>query len=94
MRSTSIALVFLLATLPVPWIDADSGSAPAGRFHVSDDQLGALVEGLLEENPQVRSLSARSESVRARMDQVGSLPDPLLNYRFFAETPETRVGPQ
>jgi outer membrane protein TolC len=60
----------------------------------SDEQLSELVDVLLAENPRLENASARSASVAQRAPQERSLPDPLLSYRYFAETPETRVGPQ
>jgi outer membrane protein TolC len=81
--------------------DADTGLDPqvasslsADRFHLPDDQLRRLVDTLLAENPRLASAWARSESSFERVPQERSLPDPLLSYRYFAETPETRVGPQ
>lgn len=66
----------------------------ADQFNVSDDQLRELISTLLEENPQLASRWARSRSLRERVPQEKSLPDPQLSYRYFAESPETRVGPQ
>jgi outer membrane protein TolC len=63
-------------------------------FHVPDRQLSKLIETLLEDNPQIVSLWARSRSLFERAPQEKSLPDPQLTYRYFAKTPETRVGPQ
>ena len=65
-----------------------------GRFDASDSQLRGLIEILLAENPGLSSASARSQSLSERVPQHRSLPDPQLNYRYFAKTPETRVGPQ
>jgi outer membrane protein TolC len=91
MHAKQIAFLLLLTIVaPLP-AAADS---PADRFHVPDGQLAGLIDTLLEENPQTRSVKARSASLRTRVDQVGSLPDPQLSYRYFALTPETRVGPQ
>ncbi len=64
------------------------------QFNVSDDQLRDLISTLLDENPQLASRWARSRSLRERVPQEKSLPDPQLNYRYFVESPETRVGPQ
>ncbi|NIM61101.1 MAG: TolC family protein [Acidobacteria bacterium] len=78
---------------------ADSGPEIAGslsvdRFHVSDGQLGELIRTLLAESPSLSSGWARSESSFERVPQARSLPDPMLSYRYFAVSPETRVGPQ
>ncbi|MDH3285300.1 MAG: TolC family protein [Acidobacteriota bacterium] len=78
----------------------DNGSADVAtaltsdRFHFSDDQLRGLADILLAESPLVSSAWARSRSSFERVPQDLSLPDPRISYRYFAETPETRVGPQ
>jgi len=66
----------------------------ADRFHVTDGQLRELIDTLLAESPQIVSVWARSRSWYERVLQEKSLPDPQLTYRYFAKTPETRVGPQ
>jgi cobalt-zinc-cadmium efflux system outer membrane protein len=66
----------------------------ADDFHVSDDQLRRLISTLLDDNPQISSRWSRSRSMFERVPQAKSLPDPQLTYRYFARTPETRVGPQ
>jgi len=64
------------------------------EFHTSDPQVQDLIRVLLDENPEVRSARAFSESLLERVPQARSLDDPQLSYRYFASTPETRVGPQ
>jgi outer membrane protein TolC len=64
------------------------------EFHASDPQVQDLIRVLLEENPEIRSARAFSQSLFERVPQARSLGDPQLNYRYFASTPETRVGPQ
>jgi outer membrane protein TolC len=71
-----------------------AGPLTAERFHVPDRQLGALMATVLENNPKVAALRARSRASFQRVPQARSLPDPLFTYKYFAETPETRVGPQ
>jgi outer membrane protein TolC len=63
-------------------------------FHAGPPQLGHLIEILLEENPEIRAARAGHESSRQRAAQRRALPDPQLQVRYFASTPETRVGPQ
>ena len=70
-----------------------SGLSP-DRFHVLDDQMNGLIETLLADNSSLVSAWGRSRSSFERVPQERSLPDPVLGYRYFAETPETRVGPQ
>lgn len=71
-----------------------AGGVSVEAFHVLDDQMGGLIETLLAENPRLASAWGRSRSAFERVAQERSLPDPLLSYRYFVETPETRVGPQ
>jgi outer membrane protein TolC len=66
----------------------------ADRFHLPDAQISELIRTLLSENPQILSVWAQSRSRYERVPQEKSLPDPQLTYRYFAQTPETRVGPQ
>jgi cobalt-zinc-cadmium efflux system outer membrane protein len=66
----------------------------AERFHAPDGQVRELIEILLAESPQLSAAWARSQSSFERVPQERALPDPLLTYRYFAKTPETRVGPQ
>jgi outer membrane protein TolC len=66
--------------------------APA--FHAVDPQLAELIAALLETNPQARSARAFARSRHERAPQEKALPDPSVTYRYFAESPETRVGPQ
>ena len=71
-----------------------TGPLSADRFYLPDEQLRGLVSTLLEENPQVLMFWARSRSSFERVPQEKSLPDAQFTYRYFAKTPETRVGPQ
>ena len=64
------------------------------EFHTSDPQVQDLIRVLLDENPEIRSARASSDSLLERVPQARSLHDPQLSYRYFASTPETRVGPQ
>jgi outer membrane protein TolC len=63
-------------------------------FHAADPQLGELIAALLASNPEAGSARAVWQSGDARVPQQKSLPDPSVTYRYFAESPETRVGPQ
>jgi cobalt-zinc-cadmium efflux system outer membrane protein len=66
----------------------------AASFHAPDGQIRELIDILLTENPQLSAAWTRSQSSFERVPQERALPDPLLTYRYFAKTPETRVGPQ
>ena len=63
-------------------------------FHILDEQMRGLIETALAENPRLESAWTQSRSSFERVPQERSLSDPQLSYRYFAETPETRVGPQ
>ncbi|UCF67413.1 MAG: TolC family protein, partial [Acidobacteriota bacterium] len=80
-------------------VEADAGSETgqidvSESFHVFDAQLEKLITALLTGNPRLQSARARCASSRERVAQHRSLPDPQLQYRYFASPPETRVGPQ
>ena len=66
----------------------------AESFHHPDAEIRTLIETLLADNPRVLSAWTRSRSRFQQVPQARSLPDLELNYRYFAQTPETRVGPQ
>jgi len=66
----------------------------AASFHTPDRQLAWFITVLLERNPQLRAARSRWRAGAQRVPQARSLPDPHLEVRYFAESPETRVGPQ
>jgi len=96
------ALLSLIAASPRANELPETGSAGddspqplvASDFLASDPQLVELIAALLRENPQIQSARATWRSRRERVPQARSLPDPQISYRYFAKTPETRVGPQ
>ena len=62
---------------------------------VSPDQtLPQWVGYALANNPQVTAAIAEYEAALEDIDQASALPDPRLNFRYFIEEVETRVGPQ
>jgi outer membrane protein TolC len=63
-------------------------------FYVTDPQLEGLIDDLLATNPRILAAHATWESARERVSQAAPLPDLDLRYRYYVETPETRVGPQ
>jgi outer membrane protein TolC len=82
---------------PDPVWPGSDGPRPieeTGGFHQTDRQLARLIRELLESNPEVLSARAASLSRLERVSQESSLPDPRLSYRYFVDTPETRVGSQ
>lgn len=71
-----------------------TGTSSGSYSHASDPHLRELIGILLEENPELLAARSRSRSDLQRIPQARSLPDPQISYRYFALTPETRVGPQ
>lgn len=48
----------------------------------------------LYHSPEVEAAYQRWRAAAERLPQVGALPDPRLNFGFFLDEAETRVGPQ
>lgn len=102
----AIAAVGCLLTISTLSVQATEPDSPIERtiavasgvssdgFHVLDEQMRELIDVLLAENPDVVAAWTRSSASFERVPQERSLPDPTLVYRYFARTPETRVGPQ
>lgn len=70
------------------------GGLSVDQFHAPDEQLRELIATLLGENPHILSSWSRSRSARERVTREKALPDAQFSYRYYAQTPETRVGPQ
>lgn len=54
----------------------------------------ALVEEVLDRNPDIARARAGAEAAELRAPQARALSDPMATVTAFALTPETRVGPQ
>lgn len=54
----------------------------------------ALINELLENNPQLHSLEAQWKAARQQAVIAGALPDPMFTFGHFTSAVETRVGPQ
>ena len=89
-----IALLSVMLPAAQAQESAQEPLVAADAFHAPDRQLEELIGVLLEENPEILSARAQSRSSLERVPQRKSLPDPLLRYRYYVQTPETRVGPQ
>lgn len=82
------------------WAGEESAAIPGDEpgavsfSDAGDPQLRELINVLLDRNPEIQSARADARSMAQRAPQAGSLPDPSLTYRYFALSPETRVGPQ
>ena len=57
-------------------------------------KLSNLVKEATENNPQIAAARDRWQSAANIIDARKAFPDPQLNYTYFIESVETRVGPQ
>jgi cobalt-zinc-cadmium efflux system outer membrane protein len=90
MRSSSflsvVATVVVTVTASVTPLAAQSPSAPA--------TLSAYLGRAQSANPDLQAYAARFEAAQARIPQARALPDPMLQVTHFAESVQTRTGPQ
>ncbi|MEE9218416.1 MAG: TolC family protein [Acidobacteriota bacterium] len=61
---------------------------------ITDPVLAEILREVLERNPELASLEARTRSLEQRPAQARSLPDPQAAVTAYLVTPESRVGPQ
>ncbi|ANM30370.1 hypothetical protein ABI59_13505 [Acidobacteria bacterium Mor1] len=66
---------------------------PVG-WSAGDPQLEGLLAGLDADHSGLAAATERADALVYASERVATLPDPRLTYRYFAQTPETRVGPQ
>ncbi len=100
------AVLVLIASLVPPIFGEETSGMVVARqrasealdaerdFHSPDAQLRDLIAVLLKENPAIQSAKGTWRAGLERVPQARSLPDPLVGYRLYAQSPETRVGPQ
>jgi outer membrane protein TolC len=81
-------MLMLLTCLAVAIAPVDTVPLP------SVDDVDALVAYALTVHPDLGAATARRQAAAARVDQVGSLPDPVFRWGEMIESVETRVGPQ
>ncbi len=76
--------------------DTTAAAAPADLVaeRIADPALRALVEEVLERNPELGAGFARARAASRQAPQAASLPDPTAEATAFLAPPETRVGPQ
>jgi outer membrane protein TolC len=77
--------------LPVFFLVVSVGSIHGGEPPTS---LTAYLERAQAANPDLRAFSERYEAARERIPQAAALPDPMLQITHFAESVQTRTGPQ
>ena len=95
-RTAVVAGCLLVYLLPTAGLATDrSETSPARAIaHAQSDDLRSFLDDVLERNPELQTMRARVDALSHRPDQVGALPDPMLQTTLFALPPETRVGPQ
>ncbi len=83
-----LLLIFLLSgQLTFP---EDKIIPPAmNEIHLPD-----LIQSALENNPGIQSSKAQWAQTIENYPQASSLDDPILNFSYYVENVETRVGPQ
>lgn len=86
MRSSSF-FAFAAATVATCLgLSAQSVSAPT--------TLAAYLQQAQSANPDLQAYATRYDAARARISQARALPDPMLQVTHFAESVQTRTGPQ
>ena len=79
----------------VPCIFGTAFGATAADYATLDDaRLKALIEEALDRNPEVQAAQWHETAAREQIPTAGALPDPTLQFTGFAQSPQTRVGPQ
>lgn len=56
--------------------------------------LSEILEEALEENPLVKAAYEEWQANLEKIPQAKSLPDPMIDYSYFGQSVETRLGPQ
>ncbi|MCY3841880.1 MAG: TolC family protein [Gammaproteobacteria bacterium] len=74
--------------------DTSLDAATADYATLDDARLEALIEEALERNPEIQAAQWHETAARERIPTAGALPDPTLQLTGFAQSPQTRVGPQ
>lgn len=72
---------------------AAGGAARAGAAEL-DGTVESFVAVAMEQNPSLQASRHHADAARENVGTRGALPDPMLGFGYFIETPETRVGPQ
>jgi outer membrane protein TolC len=92
--------LFFLAAVSVsggedrPQHGTEPGPADAIVASVTDAAVRNLLEEVLERNPEIAALEARTAAAGHRAVSAKKLPDPRAELTAFVLPPETRVGPQ
>ncbi|MYA16768.1 MAG: hypothetical protein F4Z28_08365, partial [Gammaproteobacteria bacterium] len=73
---------------------ASLDAAAADYATLGNARLEALIEEALSRNPEIQAAAWAEAALRERIPTAGALPDPTLQLTGFAQSPQTRVGPQ
>ena len=57
-------------------------------------QIDVLEQELLRSNQSVKVSQSKIETAKSSENMSGKMPSPLVNFSYFGESIETRVGPQ
>ena len=71
-----------------------SAGFDAAGWSAGDPQLEGLLAGLAANHSGLAAAVEQADALVYASERIAQLPDPRLSYRYFAQTPETRVGPQ
>jgi outer membrane protein TolC len=87
LRAALISL--LIAASPLP------GHASANHFdHGQLENLESYLDRARSHNPGILAFEQRYQAAMQRIPQAAALPDPVLQVTHFAESVQTRTGPQ
>lgn len=86
-------IVPLIAAHWIVAISSDLHAAPTPELAESASLTDCILYAQ-EHNPAVRAASQRWQAAIHRVPQAKGWPDPRINYGYFVESVETRVGPQ
>ncbi len=90
----ALGLVAGASTGPAEAVTDSEPSAATALVQASGPEVAALLSEVLERSPELAAARERVAVSRKQVESVGALPDLIVGLTAFAETPETRVGPQ
>jgi len=74
--------------------DSVQSSSIAIVESIPDPEIAVVLRDVLDRNARVGVARARAAVAAQGAPQVRSLPDPVVAFTIYLQTPETRVGPQ
>lgn len=82
-------VLFVILSISIADADTLGQGSSQGRL-----ELSPLIKEATERNPAIIAAREKWQSAREIIEARRALPDPQLNYTYFVEPIETRVGPQ